>query len=167
MILIIGIGNPLRQDDGAGWVLAQRLAASLHALDLATRVLCVQQLAPENAVDVVAPDVTTVCFVDVAVDAPGVRLAALGAPGATAEPARLTHEIGPETVLAYAATLRAFVPHGWLLTVGGSAFEHGEGLSAPVQAALADDATLRAVARQIGDQDVARSGAPEPPATLE
>jgi len=94
MILVIGIGNPLRQDDGAGWMLAERMAYALHALDAAARVLCVQQLAPEHAVDVVAADVTTVCFADVAVDAPGLRLVALDLKAAPAEYTQITHQIG-------------------------------------------------------------------------
>jgi hydrogenase maturation protease len=151
MILIIGIGNPLRQDDGAGWVLAERLHAMLEALGCPSRVRTVQQLAPEHAMDVAAPDVTAVCFTDVAVDAPGLRLIALD-DIQPAGAARLTHEIGPGTLLAYASTLSNALPAAWLLTVGGNHFDHGEGLSEPVQAALADDAALRSGARRICNQ---------------
>ena len=152
MILIIGMGNPLRQDDAAGWVLAQRLASALAALEQPCRVLTVQQLAPELAVDVAANDVSAVCFVDVAVDAPGIRLAALDAALGAASDAvapRLTHEIGPRTLLAYAGILRNALPAAWLLTVGGSAFAHGVELSAAVHSALADDAAIGAVARRL------------------
>lgn len=167
MILIIGIGNPLRQDDGAGWALAHRLADLLREMGLPCRVLCVQQLAPESAVDVAAAEVTAVCFVDVAVNAPGLRLIALDALDDSAEHAQITHQIGPGTVLAYAGILRSDVPTAWLLTVGGIAFDHGEGLSDPVQAAIADDVTLMAIARQIAEIHVVGSRAPTRLAPLE
>lgn len=167
MILVIGIGNPLRQDDGAGWMLAERMANALHALDAAARVLCVQQLAPEHAVDVVAADVTTVCFADVAVDAPGLRLVALDLKAAPAEYTQVTHQIGPITVLAYAATLGAVVPIAWLLTVGGRDFDHGEGLSTFVQNALADGGAMQAAARRIADLDALQGGATRPVSALE
>lgn len=140
-LLIVGIGNPLRRDDGAGWVLAARLAALLPG----ARVLQVQQLAPELAIDLVAPDVAAVCFCDARSDRPGLHLERVGeAP----EPPRLSHEIGPGTLLAYAGTIGR-PPPAWLLTVGGTDFDHGEGLSAEVAAALdglpALAATLAAV----------------------
>ncbi len=159
MILIIGIGNPLRQDDGAGWALAARLGEALQARGCLCRTLAVQQLAPEHAVDVAALDVTAVVLADVAVDTPGLRLAALDAAPTTAEDARLTHEIGPRTLLAYAGTLRDMLPPAWLLTVGGSAFEHGEGLSPAVLAALADDVAVAAIARRVCTRD---GGQPHP-----
>ncbi len=148
MILIIGMGNPLRQDDAAGLALAARLATALATLEQPCRVLIVQQLAPELAVDVAANDVSAVCFVDVAVDALGIRLVALDEASEAVAP-RLTHEIGPRTLLAYAGILRNELPAAWLLTVGGSAFAHGEELSDAVQSALADDAAIRSVARRL------------------
>ena len=167
MILIIGIGNPLRQDDGAGWALAVRLGEAFQALGCSCRILTVQQLAPEHAVDVAALDVTAVVLADVAVDTPGLRLAALDAAPTTDEAARLTHEIGPRTLVAYAAILCDSLPPVWLLTVGGSAFEHGEGLSPTVLAALADNEALAALARRICTRDIGQSPPADPRPILE
>ncbi len=129
MILIMGIGNPLRQDDGAGRALADRLAEALKVLDCPCRVVYVQQLAPENAMLVASPDISTVCFADVAVDLPGLQLSALGGAEAPEDGARITHQVGPNTLLAYVSVLRPSAPHAWLFTLGGAEFGHGEGLS--------------------------------------
>jgi len=42
--LIIGIGNPLRSDDGVGWVVAEQLTRDS---DASSDVLTVYQLTPE------------------------------------------------------------------------------------------------------------------------
>jgi hydrogenase maturation protease len=127
-LLIIGIGNPLRRDDGAGWELATRLAALLPG----ARQIRVQQLAPELAVDLAAPGVAAICFCDVRSDKTGLHLERVGE---TPEPPRMSHEISPETLLAYTGTVGT-APAAWLLTVGGADFDHGEGLSAETLAAL-------------------------------
>ena len=44
--LIIGIGNPLRSDDGLGWVVAEQLS---HGCDLVCDIHTVHQLTPELA----------------------------------------------------------------------------------------------------------------------
>jgi len=46
-ILIIGCGNPLRGDDGLGWVVADCLAAVLT--DPAVEIVRTHQLTPEMA----------------------------------------------------------------------------------------------------------------------
>lgn len=56
--LVIGLGNPLRNDDGVGWWLAQR-AESQRA---APRVLMVQQLTPELSLELAV--VRRVLFLD-------------------------------------------------------------------------------------------------------
>jgi hydrogenase maturation protease len=129
--LIIGIGNTLRRDDGAGWVIASKLAESLGS----TRLILVQQLAPELAMDLVAPEVAAVCFCDARLGAPVLSLQGVG--DEATDPARVSHEISPATLLAYAAMLEPRLLPAWLVTIGGQDFDHGEGLSQPVQEGLA------------------------------
>lgn len=56
--LVIGIGNPLRSDDGVGWWLARRAERWLPA----SQLRAVQQLTPELAADVAAA--ARVLFID-------------------------------------------------------------------------------------------------------
>ena len=64
MILLIAYGNPLRQDDGAGLRLAERMAERWQAAETPLRHLAVQQLTPELAVEIAQPGVAAVVFVD-------------------------------------------------------------------------------------------------------
>ena len=54
MILIIAYGNPLREDDGAGLVLAEKLETLLRRLAIETRRVEMQQLLPELAAEIAA-----------------------------------------------------------------------------------------------------------------
>ncbi len=64
LLLIIGYGNSLRRDDGAGLVLAQRLAEQWKKDGHAVRLLLTHQLMPEMALDLAESDVAGVLFVD-------------------------------------------------------------------------------------------------------
>ncbi len=145
LLLLIGVGNPLREDDGAGPLLAAALAAALAQEGIPTRTIVQQQLVPEMALDVAAPDVAAVCLCDVRVpeaeDDAGLRLhGPLDA--AAPEPPGLTHEIGAGTLLAYAALLDDRPRPLWIATVAGRRFGHGEGLSPGVLAVLEEVAPL-------------------------
>jgi|GEM_PF-2924656 len=138
VILIIAWGNDLRGDDGAGRYLAVRLQRCWRQQGLAVRRLAVPQLVPELAVEVAAPGVAAVVFVDTHVAtaaAPDVRVRAL----ASAETAAVWgHHLDPRMVLAYAALLRAEpLPPAWLVTVPGWVFAHGRRLSPATRAAIA------------------------------
>jgi hydrogenase maturation protease len=139
MILLIAYGNPLRQDDGAGLRLAELMARRWQATGTPLRHLAVQQLTPELAVEIAAPDVKAVVFVDTrAATAPvgPVETTPLGPPD-TATPS-LGHQFQPDVLLAYAALLLEDrpAPLAWLVTVPGVAFSHGEGLSDAAKAVI-------------------------------
>ncbi|MEI2693059.1 MAG: hypothetical protein V9H69_26410 [Anaerolineae bacterium] len=143
MILLIAYGNLLRQDDGAGLRLAEGMAARWLALGAPLRHLAVQQLTPEVAVEMAAPGVTSVVFVDTraATTLTGpVEITALTPPDA-ATPS-LAHHTQPGVLLAYTTLLLEGqpAPLAWLVTTPGVAFDHGEGLSAPARQAI--DAAL-------------------------
>jgi hydrogenase maturation protease len=60
--LLIGVGNRLRGDDGAGYRLAELLAAEPHPTAAPWQVLAVQQLTPELAAAIAIAN--AVLFVD-------------------------------------------------------------------------------------------------------
>lgn len=140
-LLIIGIGNTLRRDDGAGWVLAERLAAALRAAGQLVHLRCVHQLAPELAEEIAESTATALLFVDVAAggEAPAVQPVV---PDPTAFPAS-THHLAPAALLLLVEKLYGPWPPTWLATVPGVDFEHGEGLSAVAAAGV--EAALEAV----------------------
>lgn len=134
-LLVIGYGNSLRCDDGAGLILAEKLYAVWAAQGHPVRLMLAHQLGPEMALDIAAPDVAAVLFVDIAVDGPPViRLSALDE---IAEAQSLTHNLSPATLLLYAARLFDHHPHAWMMRVRGENFDHGEGLSPSVAEAIA------------------------------
>jgi hydrogenase maturation protease len=159
-VLILACGNDLRQDDGAGLALAQKLAAANPHPDLTVDLICVHQLMPELALDVARPDVAAVLFVDTRVaigsgegghgESPGADLTmtALDQPVSTG---RLGHHVNAQMVLLYARELYAKEVPAWLITVPGYTFDHGKGFSPQVQALLAGaDGFIAQVYAQIG-----------------
>ena len=151
-VLVIGYGNPLRSDDGVGWVVAARLAADAR-LDGA-RILELHQLAPELALDVSQADL--VILVDARADlAAGVveagRVAETGASGTT-----WSHHLDPATLVALAVELygRAGVVH--VVGVGVASLEIGERLSPLVEQAV--DVAIETIARIIAEADASAPG---------
>ena len=131
MILIIAYGNPLREDDGAGLVLAEKLETLLRRLAIETRRVEMQQLLPELAAEIAADQPDAVLFVDT-------RVATAENEQVVVQPIRaddaaspgLGHHLDPAAVLTYAAALygRAEQP-AWLVTVPGWKFGYRETLS--------------------------------------
>ncbi len=152
--LIIGYGNPDREDDGVAWHvlerLAQRLGRSepaqaaegLAGADGVPDLLCLLQLDPDLAETVAAYD--RVCFVDAHTGAyaEDVRFEEIAA-GFQTSP--FTHHMTPETVLALAATLHGRAPQGAVVSVRGYRFGFAHALS-PTTAQLAEVATERIMA---------------------
>jgi hydrogenase maturation protease len=117
-MLLIGYGNPLRQDDGAGIRVAERV----EALGLpGVRVLACQELLPEMA-EILA-DAPAVVFVDAEADGDGrVRIQPL----APAESPQLdAHAAGPAKLLALTRAVCGDAPPAWLLTVPARHFGIG------------------------------------------
>ena len=148
---MIGIGNPLRGDDGVGIWLAERAERWRPA----PRVLTVQQLTPELS-DVLAR-VQRVLFVDAwlanRTQAAGMAAAASSdrslqpllqrlplTPGppddGVSESAVLSHGLDPLQLLAITALLQGATPAGWLLLVPAFALGHTQGFSPALWALL-------------------------------
>lgn len=123
--LVIGVGNPLAGDDGAGPAVAERLG---DTPDVTVRMS--HQLTPELAGDVAAAD--RVVFVDAA---RGGRLTVSRVSGAADGPdaSPLTHVIAAETILALSRRLYGRMPAAYLVRVPGTDFRPGTDLSASVR----------------------------------
>ncbi|GAB4421757.1 MAG: hydrogenase maturation protease [Anaerolineae bacterium] len=164
-ILILGYGNPDREDDGVAWHVLQKLAhyfnrpittmdslefdhQSGHVSSPASRRLPASpdlafalQLAPEMA-EVLA-QYQQVCFIDAHTGAfpEEIRLARLE-PGYQSSP--FTHHLTAESCLSLAQTLYGHAPDGVLISIRGYSFGYGVELSEPT-ALLVEPAVERIV----------------------
>ena len=124
-VLVIALGNPLRCDDGIAWQAAEELRRTLPFAD----IVCVHQLTPELAERASSADM--VVFLDAA---------ASGIPGTvtcqavSSQPAEvhLSHHLVPGEILALCDRLYAAKPSGFLISVHGKCFHHGQELSPAV-----------------------------------
>jgi hydrogenase maturation protease len=133
-VLVVGYGNSLRGDDGAGWHAAGRLAAEPRLAG--TRVLARHQLVPELAVDVA--EASLVVLVDAtAVGDPGSILVRLVRPRRPA-PGAFTHHLDPESLAGLAKDLYGAVPPIVLVSVAAGSFAVGDHLSDLLERALPD-----------------------------
>ena len=129
--LVIGIGNPLRGDDGAAWQL-------LAPWQLWDGVHLVQQLTPEWAAPLAT--VQRVLFVDAWLgDHPGgseLRLLQPDPDAAGASSPSGSHGLEPAGLLALAAVLYGAQPQAHLLLLPAFDFGHGTGLSPQLRQGL-------------------------------
>ncbi len=117
--LSIGVGNPLRRDDGAAHVVLERLGAieGVETLPLA-------QLAPEVAAEMA--DYETVVFIDADAGAEKVEVEPLCAsPAASA----FTHVLTPEEIVDLSREVFGFSGQAYLCRIPAEDFGFGEGLS--------------------------------------
>lgn len=130
--LVIGYGNPLRGDDGAGWDAAFALRAACAGEPL--EILTVQQLTPELAEDVSRAQ--QVVFIDAAIDTPP-GVVCVREIHAGDVPGGFTHHCDPARLLALATAVFGRGPvQGWVATIGAERFDCEECLSASVRHAL-------------------------------
>jgi hydrogenase maturation protease len=134
-ILLIGYGNTLRRDDGAGVKLAERLAVAMWAIGRPVKLLTVPQLVPELAADIADDSVAAVIFVDAAAGLfpPEITIHRIDRANPTPS---LGHHLDPTALLTYAELLYGRSAPAWLVTVPGIDFGHGECLSPSVQRLL-------------------------------
>lgn len=132
-VLIVAYGNPLRSDDGVGWVVAGDLRQRLASPEV--EILQLTQLLPEVAESI--SHANTVIFVDASCD---------GEPGelhcrqVTLPPAKaqFSHQLTPAELLGVAGRLYGATPQAFCVSLTGECFEHGEELSKSVAARLPD-----------------------------
>ncbi len=147
-ILIIGIGNPGRGDDGLGPALVSRLSDSgaaeeteacpFTAMEGRATAVWKYQLNVEDADAVKDFDVVLFADASAAGEEPVVLTPLLPAKSI----AFSTHEMSPASVLALAEELYGRSPRGFLLAIRGYAWEIGEELSERARQNLASAAAL-------------------------
>jgi hydrogenase maturation protease len=149
--LIIGIGNFLRQDDGAGLILAEALRSALDERGLPNQIRQVQQLLPELAEEIGEIQPHTLVIADCrAVGGTGaagtgesaaaqgeiVMLTAGDGDVSTAAAALGSHGMAPAQFLGMAQRLYGYAGAAWLATVPGVEFGHGQGVSPTTRQAI-------------------------------
>jgi hydrogenase maturation protease len=121
-ILVIGYGNTLRGDDGAGVAAAKRIAERFPQVD----VMTVHQLQPELAETITWYD--TVFFIDASVSVREIQITAL-APEQEPRPGG-THATTPAMLVALSSELYSRRPDNVFLgAVPASVCDHGESFS--------------------------------------
>lgn len=121
-VLVLGYGNPGRQDDGLGPALAAEIArAGLPGVTVCDNY----QLVIEDALEVAAHDV--VWFVDASLNGPEPFELREIAPAN--EIAFNSHAVKPEVILALADTYCGARPVAYLMGIRGYEFAFAEGLT--------------------------------------
>ena len=130
-VLIVGLGNPLRSDDGLGPRAAEELRQG--PLPPGTEVLVQHQLTPDLAETI--RHAKMVLFVDAARgEHPGEIHCQPVDPAGTN--GTFTHELTPAAVLALAKQLYGVFPQAVEISIEGASFELGERLSPRVEEKL-------------------------------
>ena len=166
LYLVIGVGNTLRRDDGAGIGLAEAVAAALAEQGSMVEIKLLQQLLPEIAEEICESGAHTVLITDCRAESSDARdgwirrLAAAedgrrgrlrseesseegseegsedGEAAAGAVAGMGSHGLGAAALIELARRLYGFGGEAWLATVPGTDFDHGEGLSAATREAI-------------------------------
>lgn len=131
-ILVVGLGNPFRGDDGIGIRAAEEFEAMNQ--DSTVEVIVAQELLPELAE--VISHIDLLVFLDARAN---------GIPGSIevseVKPPELRsgvflHTLTMETLLSTARTLFGHAPKAVLISAAGESFEFGSHLSPEIEAAL-------------------------------
>jgi hydrogenase maturation protease len=144
-ILVVGYGNDLRSDDGAGRV----VASQIETADLPGVVVRSQsQLTPELALDITRADVAV--FVDASVDCEELTVHTVrpGEPGSQS----MSHHTDPARLLLLAGDLGRVPPDTYVVSIPASNLELGFELSPRTAAATEEavDAIKEIVSRSFG-----------------
>ncbi len=126
-VLVIGYGNDMRRDDGAGrWVADQIEMLGRDDID----VRSVTQLSPEMALDVAGRSL--VVFVDASVDTKELHVRPVEAnPGVQV----MTHHGDPASLLALVPTVGTMPAEAHLVSIPASDLDLGFEMSPPTQSA--------------------------------
>src|SRR5436309_1781985 len=131
-LLIIGIGNPLRGDDGLGWHAVSLLRDMLASEGINTLVC--HQLTPELAESIASAE--RVIFIDAAIGRPAGEIKLNKLSREMLSPSSSSHASDPARLIAYTAALYGRAPQTFTLSVTGESYGYGESLSRPLQSSL-------------------------------
>jgi len=134
-ILIIGYGNPLREDDAAGFLAAEKLA-EIYAKDDSIEVMPLIQLTPELAEPISRAKL--VVFIDTALEgAPGhILIEEIGITGNGS--GSHAHDLRPAAIMQMAKSLYSQSPKAYLITITGLNFGLKQGLTETLHNRLSD-----------------------------
>jgi hydrogenase maturation protease len=135
--LIIGYGNAMCGDDGAG---PAAIALLEQAAVYGARLIACRQLTPELAVAVSEAD--CIIFIDAAAGGVAGSIAVQPIDADAAIPPGLTHALTPAAILAIARHLFGITPPARLITIAGADFRLGAELSPVVRRALPEAVAL-------------------------
>jgi len=136
--LIVGYGNQQRRDDGIGPYVVEKLKASLE-MKMNVRLLTLSQLSADMSAEL--QEAERILFVDATIDnLEGGRKWSRLEPEMKVLP-YLTHHVGPAFLLGLVESLYGRSLCAWLVSIQGSDFGFGEGLS-PEAAGRADRVCL-------------------------
>lgn len=131
-VLVIGYGNELRSDDGAG----PATARAVDELGLpGVRALALPQLTPDLACEIA--EARAVIFVDARPAEGPCAVEVLALVPSAPRPVG-SHASDPQALLALAHALYGRCPPAWLVAVPGAQFDLGTELSPVTQAAVAE-----------------------------
>jgi hydrogenase maturation protease len=128
MTLVIAYGNPLRQDDGVGWAVAEALAG--HP---GVRLETVHQLLPELAEPLSRAHFAV--FVDARRGGPAGEVRRTTVVAAS-DGWSSAHSLGPEQLLGLCERCFGHAPKAVLVSVAGARFDFGADLSPEVALAI-------------------------------
>jgi hydrogenase maturation protease len=129
--LIIGYGNTLAGDDGAGYIAAELLRDRIHSPNI--EILSQHQLLPELMEPI--SRASHVIFIDASVSGRAGKVNRIPLRPAPAC-ARATHHVTPESLLAGAQSLYGHTPEATLYVIPGRNFEVGQELTPSVRRAV-------------------------------
>ncbi len=146
--VLLACGNPLRQDDGVGWRIAEAVERAFPGARL--RIIAVQQWTPELAEEIAGTELAI--FVDASAtdEAGAIRVRTVSSPGFTrpvpqgggqgwGTRTRLveTHQLEPAGLLALAKQVCGHAPvRAFVVTVGAGSFQYSEEISGKVRQAV-------------------------------
>ena len=146
--LVIGYGNTLRGDDGAGFLAAELLRDRIHRPDI--EILSQHQLLPELMEPI--SRASRVIFIDASVSGRAGKVHRIPLRPAPAC-ARVTHHATPEALLAGAQSLYGHTPEATLYVIPGRNFQVGQELTPSVRRAV--DQLVDALEKEIARHFVA------------
>jgi len=146
--LVIGYGNPLRQDDGAGWLVIDLLTERLtDRLEKGLRLLNVHQLTPELCLDV--SEASVAIFVDARDDSASANDQPVKCePIEATTKANRSHSSTPGAVLSAARDLFQHAPPAYLVSIPGRSFGFADEVTPACRVACSEAADL--IVRLIG-----------------
>ncbi len=133
-VLVVGYGNPLRTDDGAGPAVAERVAADPRMAGVDVRTA--HQLTPELAVD--AASASLLILVDAAEGPPPGEVSVRHVEASGDADPSMTHHLEPQSLLGLALGLFGAAPPTVVISIGVRSLEVGEQLTPEVEAGVAD-----------------------------